>query len=78
MVAKGVNSLTLSMLPIKTFMAILSCPASQINQLVDEYIKIADLNLITGIEDWNTPDHLLVGFGITFPSFTAALRKTRD
>ena len=50
----------------------------QINQLVDEYIKIADLNLITGIEDWNTPDHLLVGFGITFPSFTAALRKTRD
>ena len=50
----------------------------QINQLVNEYIKIADLNLVTGIEDWNTPEHKLVGFGITFPSFTAALRKTRD
>ena len=50
----------------------------QINQLVNDYIKIADLNLVTGIEDWNTPDHKLVGFGITFPSFTAALRKTRD
>lgn len=50
----------------------------QINQLVNDYIKIADLNLITGIEDWNTPEHKLVGFGITFPSFTEALRKTRD
>jgi len=50
----------------------------QINQLVDEYIKIADLNLVTGIEDWSTDEHRLVGFGITFPSFTSALRKTRD
>ena len=50
----------------------------QINQLVDQYIKIADLNLVTAVEDWNTPDHKMVGFGITFPSFTSALRKTRD
>ncbi len=50
----------------------------QINQLVDEYIKIADLNLVTAVEDWNTPEHKMVGFGITFPSFTSALRKTRD
>ena len=50
----------------------------QITQLVDEYIKIADLNLVTGVEDWSTDEHKLVGFGITFPSFTAALRKTRD
>ncbi len=50
----------------------------QIDQLVDEYIKIADVNLVTGIEDWSTDDHRLIGFGITFPSFTAALRKTRD
>jgi GNAT superfamily N-acetyltransferase len=50
----------------------------QIAQLVDGYIKIADLNLVTAIEDCNTPDHKLVGFGITFPSFTSALRKTRD
>ena len=50
----------------------------QINQLVDQYIKIADLNLVTAVEDWNTPEHKIVGFGITFPSFTSALRKTRD
>ena len=50
----------------------------QINQLVDQYIKIADLNLVTAVEDWNTPEHKLIGFGITFPSFTSALRKTRD
>ena len=50
----------------------------QINQLVDQYIKIADLNLVTAIEDWSTPEHKMVGFGITFPSFTSALRKTRD
>lgn len=50
----------------------------QIDQLVDQYIKIADLNLVTAIEDWNTPDHRMIGFGITFPSFTGALRRTRD
>ncbi|MBQ7513483.1 MAG: N-acetyltransferase [Prevotella sp.] len=50
----------------------------QINQLVDEYIKIADLNLVTAVEDWSTEEHRMVGFGITFPSFTSALRKTRD
>lgn len=50
----------------------------QINQLVDQYIKVADLNLVTGIEDWNTPEHKLVGFGITFPSFNQALRKMKD
>ena len=50
----------------------------QINQLVDQYIKIADLNLVTAVEDWSTEEHRLIGFGITFPSFTSALRKTRD
>ena len=50
----------------------------QISQLVDEYIKIADLNLVTAVEDWSTEEHRMVGFGITFPSFTNALRKTRD
>jgi GNAT superfamily N-acetyltransferase len=50
----------------------------QIDELVNQYIKIADLKLVTGIEDWNTDDHRLIGFGITFPSFTQALRKSRD
>ncbi len=46
----------------------------QIDQLVNFYIKIADLNLVTAVEDWND-DHKFVGFGITFPSFSIALKK---
>ena len=45
-----------------------------INQLVNDYIKIADLNLVTGVMDGDK----LVGFGITFPSFSRALQKTHD
>ncbi len=47
---------------------------TQINKLVNDYIKIADLNLVTGIMDGDK----LVGFGITFPSFSKAMQKTRD
>ena len=46
----------------------------QINTLVNGYIKIADLNLVTGVMDGDK----LVGFGITFPSFSLAMQKTRD
>ena len=46
----------------------------QIEQLVNDYVKIADLNLVTGVMDGDK----LVGFGITFPSFSRALKKTRD
>jgi len=46
----------------------------QINKLVNDYIKIADLNLVTGIMDGDK----LVGFGITFPSFSEAMQKTHD
>ena len=46
----------------------------QIDKLVNDYIKIADLNLVTAVMDGDK----MVGFGITFPSFSEALRKTRD
>ena len=49
----------------------------QINQLVDAYIKKADLNLVTGVVDGNENDKL-VGFGITFPSFARAMQKSRN
>lgn len=49
----------------------------QIDKLVNDYIGMADLNLVTGIVDGNDNDKL-VGFGITFPSFSRALQKTRD
>ena len=46
----------------------------QIDKLVNDYIKIADLNLVTAVMDGDK----MIGFGITFPSFSEALRKTRD
>jgi GNAT superfamily N-acetyltransferase len=46
----------------------------QIDKLVDDYIKIADLNLVTAIMDGDR----MVGFGITFPSFSKALKRTHD
>ena len=46
----------------------------QIDKLVDDYIKIADLNLVTAVMDGEK----MIGFGITFPSFSRALQKTRD
>ena len=48
----------------------------QINYLIDSYIKKADLNLVTGVVDANDNEKL-VGFGITFPSFSRAMQKTR-
>ena len=47
---------------------------AQIDKLVNDYIKIADLNLVTAVMDGDK----MVGFGITFPSFSRALQKTRD
>ena len=46
----------------------------QIDKLVNSYIRIADLNLVTAVMDGDK----MVGFGITFPSFSRAMQKTRD
>ena len=47
---------------------------TQIDKLVNDYIKIADLNLVTAVMDGDK----MVGFGVTFPSFSRALQKTHD
>ncbi len=49
----------------------------QIDKLVSDYIEKADLNLVTAIMDGNDHDKM-VGFGISFPSFSRALQKTHD
>ena len=46
----------------------------QVDKLVNDYIKIADLNLVTAVMDGDK----MIGFGVTFPSFSRALQKTRD
>ena len=49
----------------------------QIDQYVKMYLPLADLNLIPIVEDWNTPDHKMIGVGITIPSLSRALQKCR-
>lgn len=49
----------------------------QIDQYVKMYLKMADLNLVTLIEDRNA-DNKVVGVGITIPSLTRALQKCRN
>ena len=50
---------------------------NKVDQLVDQYIRIADMNLISVIMDGNENDKM-VGFGITFPSLTDAMRKSHN
>lgn len=47
----------------------------EIDQFINGYIKIADLKMISVVEDWNA-GHKLVGFGITFPSLSKALQRS--
>ncbi|WP_294920411.1 N-acetyltransferase [uncultured Prevotella sp.] len=49
----------------------------QIDQYVKMYLPMIDLSLLSLVEDWNTPDHKLIGVGITLPSLTRALQKCR-
>ena len=60
----------------------------QITQLIEQYIKVADLNLVVGVVDQGVHDcsevenkelgGKLVGFGVSFPSFSRALQKTKN
>lgn len=47
----------------------------KVDQLVQQYIRIADLNLVSIVVD-SERDNKMVGFGITFPSLSKAMRKT--
>jgi len=49
----------------------------KVEQLVNQYIRIADLNLVSIIVDANL-NNKMVGFGITFPSLTKAQRKLKN
>ena len=47
----------------------------QIDHYIKMYLPMLDLSLVTLIEDWNTPDHKLIGVGISIPSLARALQK---
>ena len=50
----------------------------QIDEYVNMYFKFVDLEMLCIIEDWNTPDHDVIGVGLTIPSLTRALQKCRN
>ena len=50
----------------------------QIDVYVEQYFKFFDMNMICVIEDWNLPDHPVIGVGITIPSLSRALQKCRN
>lgn len=49
----------------------------QIDTITNNYIKLADLNLVTCVVNTEKDDKI-VGFGVSFPSFSEALRHTRN
>ena len=49
----------------------------QIDTYVKEYFKFFSMDMLCVIEDWNTPEHKVVGVGISIPSLTRALQKCR-
>ena len=49
----------------------------QIDTITNNYIKLADLNLVTCVVDTEKGDKM-VGFGVSFPSFSEALRHTHN
>ncbi len=49
----------------------------QIMQYLNMWMPLADMNLIVVVEDWNTPEHKMIGVGITVPSLSRAVQKCR-
>ena len=49
----------------------------QIDEYVHQYFKFFSMDMLCVIEDWNTPDHDVIGVGIIIPSLTKALQKCR-
>ena len=50
----------------------------QIDEYLKMYFPMLDMDMICLIEDWNTPDHKLIGVGISLTSMTRALQKCRN
>ena len=47
----------------------------QKDEYVQMYFKFFSMDMLCVIEDWNTPDHDVIGVGISIPSLTKALQK---
>ena len=49
----------------------------QKDEYVQMYFKFFSMDMLCVIEDWNTPNHDVIGVGISIPSLTKALQKCR-
>lgn len=47
----------------------------QKDEYVQMYFKFFSMDMLCVIEDWNTPNHDVIGVGISIPSLTKALQK---
>ena len=48
---------------------------AQIDEYLKMYFPMLDMNLLCLIEDWNTPNHDIIGVGSSITSMTRALQK---
>ena len=51
---------------------------AQIDEYLKMYFPMLDMNLLCLLEDWNTPNHDVIGVGISISSMTRALQKCRN
>ena len=51
---------------------------AQIDEYLKMYFSMLDMNLLCLLEDWNTPNHDVIGVGISISSMTRALQKCRN
>ena len=51
---------------------------AQIDEYLRMYFPMLDMNLLCLIEDWNTPNHDVIGVGISIANMTRALQKCNN
>ena len=50
----------------------------QIDEYLKMYFPMLDMDMLCLIEDWNTPDHDIIGVGISITNMTRALQKCKN
>ncbi len=51
---------------------------AQIDEYLHMYFPMLDMDMLCLIEDWNTPNHDIIGVGISITSMTRALQKCKN
>ena len=50
----------------------------QIDEYLKMYFPMLDMDMLCVIEDWNTPEHKVIGVGISITNMTRALQKCKN